>query len=337
MDNKKVSVIMPAYNAEKFLDASIASVRNQNYQNWELWVVDDGSADRSVEIVRSHMEQEPRIRLLCNRHGGAACARNTAMDLAEGDYFAFLDADDVYHPQYLSLMVETAEKENADLVVCGFVEGNDFLTFLESDITKDYCVITTDQACQQMYCGGWALMISPCNKLYARRLFETLRFPAGRCFEDLATVNLAVYDANRVCILGQSLYFYHITPNSSSKTKRCAELMDREWVLRSHWEFFLQQNRKDLAWLAIQFYLVQLIVIDRRIRESDEPGKSEEIRTRFETVYRKYRRHIRFTQQEKSQILAYRNPRMYDIRNMIRQDGVLRTIKGFAVRKLSGK
>ena len=337
MDNRKVSIIMPAYNAGKYLDASIVSVQNQIYQNWELWVVDDGSTDESREIVRKYMERDDRIRLLCNQHGGTARARNTAIDLADGDYFAFIDADDVYHPRYLSLMVETAIRENADLVICNFVEGHDYRAFLESNVTKDYSVITSDQAFYKMYCGGWALMISPCNKLYEKKLFERVRFPDGRCFEDLATVNLTVYEAKRVGILNQPLYFYHITPNSSSKTRRCAELMDREWVLRSHWEFFFKQNRADLAYLAIPFYLVELIVIYHRIQASDEPQNCERIRTQFETVYRKYRRHIKFTEQQKSKILAFRNPRWYDIRNMIREDGLLKTAKGFIVRKFTQK
>jgi len=106
VNTPKISVIMPVYNAEAFLHRSIDSVINQVYQNWELLIVDDGSSDRSVEVCRAYEQQDERIRLLCNQHGGTARTRNTAIDQAQGEYIAFIDADDVYHPQYMQSMIQ---------------------------------------------------------------------------------------------------------------------------------------------------------------------------------------------------------------------------------------
>lgn len=331
---RKISIIMPAYNASAFLCRSISSVQNQTYQNWELLIVDDGSSDNSCEIVRGFCAEDARIKLLCNQHGGTARARNTAIAVAEGEYFAFIDADDVYHPRYLELLMEVALQENAELVVCGITQGTDCSLFLESEVEVSHTVVSREQAFALMYGGQWPLMISPWNKLYSRKLFETTRFPDGRFFEDAATVNLAVYEANRTCLLDCPLYFYFIIPNSSSKTKRSVELLDRELALRSHWELFFREGRADLAYLALPFYLVELIIIHHRIEISDKPEDCRIIRSKFEQFYKQYRHKIVLSEAQKDQILAFRHPYVYDIRNMMRTNGIIGTLRGFVKRKL---
>lgn len=334
MNHGKVSIIMPAYNAANYLDRSIGSVLNQTYENWELLIVDDGSADNTQEIVQAYSKQDPRIKLLCNSHGGTARARNTAIEKAEGDYLTFLDSDDLYHPQYLVFLLETAVQENADLVICGITRGDDYRTFLEHGTIGNHTVISTGQAFSMMYGGEWPRMIAPVNKLYRKDLFANIRFPEGRFFEDAATTNLAIYESKRIAVLQSNLYFYYTTPNSSSKTKRSAELLDREWALRSHWEFFLREGRKDLAYLALPFYLVELISIYHRIEASDKPEDCRIIRAIFEKTYKAYRHKVTFTETQKDQILAFRHPHIYDIRSMVRNDGIIGTLSGFVKRKL---
>jgi len=185
-----------------------------------------------------------------------------------------------------------------------------------------------------MYGGEWENMIAPVNKLYKSSLFKKVRFPDGRYFEDAATTNLLLDAGSRIGVLKSKGYFYYVTPNSSSVTKRSIELQDREWALRSHWEHFFAQGRKEMAYLALPFYLVELISIYHRIKGSDRPQDCGLIRKRFETTYRKYRRRITFTEMQEDQILAFRHPVLYDIRNMVRKDGVLKTLWGFVERKL---
>lgn len=325
---------MPAYNASAFLARSISSVINQTYQNWELLIVDDGSTDDSREIVQTFCAEDSRINLLCNQHGGTARARNTAIAVAQGDYFAFIDADDVYHPRYVELLIQAALIDCADLVVCGITQGTDCSFFLKEEVNAACHVVSQEQAFALMYGGEWPLMISPWNKLYARELFAVTRFPDGRFFEDAATVNLAVYGASRICLLDCPLYFYFVVPNSSSKTKRSVELLDREWALRSHWEYFFRENRPDLAYLALPFYLVELISIYHRIEISDKPEDCQIIRDQFERYYKQYRKKIVLSEKQKDQILAFRHPNAYDIRNMVREKGIIGTFIGFIKRKL---
>jgi hypothetical protein len=178
-----------------------------------------------------------------------------------------------------------------------------------------------------MYNGEWPLFITPCNKLYKAEQFKELRFPEGQYFEDASTTNLALYQCKNVSILDASMYFYNITPGSSSKTKRSVELLDREKALRSHWEFFLKEGRKDLAYQAIPFYLHELLLIHSKIRESDRPEDCAIIRERFCSTYRKYWRKAKVSDERGKKIVDFRYPRLGAVRYYIRQDGAIKTVK----------
>lgn len=113
-----ISVIMPAYNAEKYIASAIESILNQTYQAFELIIVDDGSTDSTVGIIRSYMENDSRIRLIQNEHGGANKARNTAIDAAQYEWIACLDADDVAYPERFEKQIAYLDA-NPDVVVLG--------------------------------------------------------------------------------------------------------------------------------------------------------------------------------------------------------------------------
>jgi len=111
-----VSVIMPAYNTEKFIGESIQSVVDQTYTNWELLVVDDGSTDKTADIIRSFAAQDSRVKYLFQQNGRQAKARNTAIEHSHGTLIAFLDADDLWLPEKLERQLQALEATNADVV-----------------------------------------------------------------------------------------------------------------------------------------------------------------------------------------------------------------------------
>ncbi len=114
MENQPlVSVIMPCYNMEKFISDTIMSVRRQKYPNWELLIVDDASTDGTVGIVKEHCAQENRIQLVVkSKHSGIADTRNQCIKMAKGRYLAFLDADDIWHPEKIELQLKFMTDRN---------------------------------------------------------------------------------------------------------------------------------------------------------------------------------------------------------------------------------
>lgn len=116
-----ISVVMPAYQAEKFIRAAIASVQTQSYENWELLVIDDGSKDATVEIVEAMAKDDSRICLLRNEQNmGVAKTRNRGIELARGEYVALLDSDDLWMPEKLEKQLALAQEEDAQVVYCSY-------------------------------------------------------------------------------------------------------------------------------------------------------------------------------------------------------------------------
>lgn len=116
MENKQnplISIITPAYNAENFISQTIESALRQTYTNWEMILVDDRSTDRTVEYIKSYQEQDDRIKLIeLEENSGSAVARNTAMEAAKGQYFAFLDSDDLWTPQKLEKQLRFMQEKD---------------------------------------------------------------------------------------------------------------------------------------------------------------------------------------------------------------------------------
>jgi len=115
----KVSIIIPVYNAEKYLDRCIRSILNQTYNNWEAIFINDGSTDLSLNILNTYKVKESRFRVISKSNGGASSARNMGLDALNSDYFCFVDADDSIHPNFILKMLTSAIDNNCDLVVSG--------------------------------------------------------------------------------------------------------------------------------------------------------------------------------------------------------------------------
>ena len=121
MEKKLISIVMPAYNAAKFIRSAIASVQAQSYSNWELLVIDDGSKDETIEIVKELAKDDARIRLLQNeKNMGVAKTRNRGIELARGEYIALLDSDDLWYAEKLAKQLALAGLTGAEIVYCSY-------------------------------------------------------------------------------------------------------------------------------------------------------------------------------------------------------------------------
>lgn len=122
--NEKVSIITPCYNGAKYIGETIESVMAQDYEDWEMIIVNDGSSDNSAEVIRQYTAKDPRIRLINQKNGGSANARNHGIREASGRYICLLDADDVWYPSFLSEQLSFMKENNA-AVVCSSYEHID--------------------------------------------------------------------------------------------------------------------------------------------------------------------------------------------------------------------
>ena len=120
MDEKLVSVIIPAYNIEDYIGRCLDSIISQTYKNLEIIVVDDGSRDYTGEILDNYAKKDRRIKVIHKENGGVSSARNKGIEAAEGDYIGFIDGDDLIEPEMYKTLVDLLEEENADIAHCGY-------------------------------------------------------------------------------------------------------------------------------------------------------------------------------------------------------------------------
>ena len=189
--NPLVSVIMPAYNAEHYLEECLASVDAQSYRNLEIIVVDDGSTDGTLRVLRDHASRDARITVLAQDNLYAGVARNNGMAKANGDYLLFLDSDDIFEPDMIELLVTRAEETGADVAMCRS-SSFDEQTGETKPIDHALCKVDLDRVYENgelddilfQFCSGWAW-----DKLYRADFARA----TGLSFQPLRTTNDAFF------------------------------------------------------------------------------------------------------------------------------------------------
>ena len=211
MENPKVSVILPCYNAEAYLNRCMDSILGQTLKDLELICVDDGSSDRTLEILGDYEKRDPRVRILTQENAGAGAARNYGLRHARGEFLSFLDADDFFEANMLEEAVKTAEQHAADLVVFGAdrfeMEKNAFepvpWTIRREDIPP-YMPFSYRCLAGNVFLSfvGWAW-----DKLYRRSFVEKqgLYFQEQRTTNDMLFVFSGLVTAKRIAVVDRVL------------------------------------------------------------------------------------------------------------------------------------
>lgn len=239
-----VSILMPAYNSEKYIKQAIQSVIGQTMSNWELIVIDDQSQDSTRQIVDAFAQEDSRIHLYVNKHNcGAAKSRNRGFDLCRGCYVALLDSDDIWYPTKLEAQLKAAEKDNADIVYCSYAiidengqkHCNDFIvpttTTLEAFLKRS---------------------VISCSTAFLRKnIVEHYRFPQEYYHEDLAMWLQLLEDGMNAVGVQDVLAAYRVRSDSRASNK--IQVAKRRWkVYRS----FMR-----MSWIKSAYYFVQYAFI----------------------------------------------------------------------------
>lgn len=167
--NEKVSIIVPVYMAEKWLERCIESLISQTYENIEIILIDDGSKDRSSIICDEYSKRDNRIKVIHKENEGVSAARNLGISLATGKYLQFVDSDDTLEQTACEILVHTIKKNNSQLVICGLnIYKNEVLLRTPHLKEKEVRIKESFENYKYIY----PVLASPCNKLYKRELFK---------------------------------------------------------------------------------------------------------------------------------------------------------------------
>ncbi len=269
MQKPLISVIIPIYKVEPYLRRAVDSVLNQTYTNLDIILVDDGSPDRCPKICDEYAASQARVRVIHKKNGGLSDARNAGLDVAGGDYIAFLDSDDYYAPGFIEILYDALTKNNAQIAQCRYLvtekrgfdlskDGNESFEKYES-LYRDGREITTVYDRQELLknqydaiCPDATYFIVTWNKLYDARLFKDIRFPKGMIHEDEATTYRVFDRASRGVYVRIPLYAYYSMSSSITRDTFTVKRLDWAYALTDRIRYFEKKEEFFLATAAMR-------------------------------------------------------------------------------------
>ncbi len=294
-----VSVILPVFNGEKFLAEAIDSVCGQTFSDWELIIVDDGSADRSGAVADRYSMNDRRIRVIHAPNGGLSVARNRGIDAARSPWIYFLDADDAMHPRALELLLDAADlSDEVDLAVGGFSFDRRQLVAYDAAEAEFDIMAPPDLIGATLYQRP-GIVHTAWGKLYRKVIFDAERFTPGLYYEDLDFFYRYALRCRRTAVSTAPLYFYRQHPASIMHTwdnrrldvlrvterierdmaDRCPQLVPaaRDRRLSANFNVFVNASRAGqpdvarMCWTTVRRYRLGSL-FDRRVRAKNKVG-----------------------------------------------------------------
>ena len=254
----KISIVIPAYNVERYIRQCIDSILQQTFTNYEVLIVDDGSTDQTGRICDEYEKKDGRIHVIHQKNMGQSVARNEALDVATGEFVTFIDSDDWVSEDFLEQMFAAVYKTGADISVCGlrYFDDGDTTSFVRKD-EYQYNVTSGRNVCIDYYQMKQIITVGPSGKLFKADLLKDIRFPPGKIYEDQGTIPRLFYLAKKVAFIADSeLYAYCVREMSTSHAPFSARKFEDVWNVNYCVCFFSKQGDQELAKLSRRFETV---------------------------------------------------------------------------------
>lgn len=294
-----ISVIIPVYNVQPYLCEALDSVLKQTYQNLEILVVDDGSNDNSEEICDEYAKKDSRITVIHQKNMGLSAARNVGLSKMTGDFVAFLDPDDAFCPDMIRKMYNAAQKYGADLVECNFGlyhterrMNSGTIALHAREIRVKEGAYSKELASElalkgRIYPNAW-------NKLYRRKIWDTLRYPEGQLHEDVYLLQPILSFTETIYIINEPLYMHRIRMGSIATTYTIDYVKDLISAYNHSWDFVSRGTpslcNENLHHAAMQLFCRTLLANYAKLAVTKQTEKSNmmaDIREEIKSVREK--------------------------------------------------
>lgn len=274
MNKDLISIVVPVYGVEGYLDRCITSILMQTYCNFELILVDDGSRDASGRICDEYAMNDSRIIVIHKKNGGLSDARNAGIDISKGKYITFIDSDDYVENDYLEVLHKAIKKNNSDISICSYQSVYENGKILKQN--ENYCkVLSPEEMCEEiLYQTNFN--VSAWAKMYKIELFSNIRYPVGKIFEDAFTTYKLILKSKSISVDLKICYNYMIRGESiltSSFSEKKLTLIDAydemgKEILKKYPNLKMAVNRSKLY--ANISTLRQMIFIDERLIKKEK-------------------------------------------------------------------
>lgn len=290
---KLISIIVPIYKVEQYLDKCIQSIINQTYRNLQIILVDDGSPDNCGKICDEYALKDDRIEVIHKINGGISDARNIGISKAKGKYIGFVDSDDFIDKNMYKDMYNLIEEKKADVCICNFynvIDDNNIIKnsnkgiqeYNKMDILRE---ILLDKQIQSY---AW-------NKLYKRELFDNIKYPVGKKYEDIGTTFYILEKCNKVVVTDLPKYYYLNRADSIVNSLSEQTVMDYVDLINKRYDYIENKFNK-LTRYNVYYLARTLITSYTDLQNIENPGK--EIIEKLNNLYNKTRQAIKEHEKE---------------------------------------
>ena len=285
MEKPLISVIVPAYNVEKFIGKCIDSILRQSFKDFEVLLIDDGAKDSTPEICDACAKKDSRIKVYHKENGGLSDARNYGIDRMQGKYVTFIDSDDYVDSGYFEYLYGLiTQEEDIQIAMCGKKSVREDEN-ASPDPETFHEIITGERAVQKMLCGNGSGH-SAWGKLYSANLWKTVRYPKGKIYEDYATTYRVMALVDKAAWGNAAMYFYvqHIESIMHQKcSRRSLSLVD---IADEETEFIVKE------WPALkQEALARKVTSELKCLQNILNAKNEEFDDYKQKIVEDVRRH----------------------------------------------
>ena len=254
-----ISVIVPVYKVEKYIHRCVDSILGQTFTDFELILVDDGSPDSCGAICDEYAAKDDRVIVIHQKNGGLSAARNAGMEVADGEYYHFVDSDDVIYPDCLRILMTCIQNTGAEIAIGRFkrvyeesVQEDWFLPWNGKCVTKSNLETLS---CLFEDPENLPSLVSACGTLWHCRLFNGIRFPAGRLFEDEFVTYKLYHRAEFISLVDVMLYFYFVNENGITQNMTIEKRFDEYDAQWERLKYFDDYNLKELQGKAAMYFL----------------------------------------------------------------------------------
>lgn len=284
-----ISVIIPVYKCEKYLENCVNSILNQTFSDFEIILVDDGSPDNSGKICDALAEKHGNITVLHQNNQGQAAARNNGVKIARGEWLHFIDADDTIHPHMLEALYDAVNKNNVKLAMCSAIQGELIPDSFNSPKETVFQALEMSEdnilnLCKNEKYYYWVVW----GKLIHKSIYEKYPLTEGRIYEDNAIVCKWLYEAKKVALTDAPLYFYYVNTTGTTKKDFTQKHLDILWAFKEQIDFFHSIGFKKMTeHLATYYFEISANMLYRANTENAKElipiikGKEKEIKSLY--------------------------------------------------------
>ena len=277
-----ISVIIPVYKVEKYVERCIQSVINQTYENLQIILVDDGSPDNCGKICDEYAKKDHRIEVIHKSNGGLSDARNAGIEVAKGEYVGFVDSDDYIEADMYEVLYNLLKQYNADVSICNFYtvsQGKISIKNADNGINEYNRIEILKEILLDRNIQSYAW-----NKLYKKELFDEIKYPIGKKYEDIGTTFFLLEKCNKVVVTGKSEYYYINRQDSIVNNVTETTITDYIELIMQRYDY-IEENIKELSSYNKDYLKRILKTAEKDIKSLNEVG--DYTKKKYEELYNK--------------------------------------------------